>query len=587
MANRVTRDLFAQMIVPARRVILGAACAAMGVSCGGGRSDVATETADPLGATVADAACEGTIALGLPRTVGASNRIAVSWQTQGFTSFSVLVRPAQGGAFEPVDAVIAGQSAQFSRAAAWRLDFPTARVRVRGCNDAGQCVDSNEQPLLDALLGSVVKLPTPSAGGVDDFGSGLAVSGDGNTLAVAGAAAGTGGTAHLHLFERDAQGRWQRQQVLEPVCAQSFLGAASLDGAGATLVASIVPTAACPGQGGAIEVFARSGAQWQRTARIADEPARVDQRFGALSLARDGRTLAVESSDGARVYTHDGAGGWTLAAVLVPEAINGLFARFGTPRLSGDGAVLAVQGLREIPNPQDPIAAPAVPDAFVALFTRDAMAGWVARTTVRSTKPQDCCALRDDNDQFATSLALDGDGSTLAVGAPGDNSDPSDTVGDPGNHGRPDSGAVWIFRRTGEAAWSRQAFVKAPGGSGPDFFGTSVALDRDGRVLAATALGQSLPDGVNRNQAADRFAVIEPGDKDSPSFGGAAYVFAADDGGRWTQRATAFPPLEPRTRRTAFDVFSMAFAADAATLVLGVQEHADDGPPVATSVFVY
>jgi len=69
MANRVTRDLFAQMIVPARRVILGAACAAMGVSCGGGRSDMATETAntaDPLGATAADAACEGTIALGLP-----------------------------------------------------------------------------------------------------------------------------------------------------------------------------------------------------------------------------------------------------------------------------------------------------------------------------------------------------------------------------------------------------------------------------------------------------------------------------------------------------------------------------------------
>lgn len=38
---------------------------------------------------------------------------------------------------------------------------------------------------------------------------------------------------------------------------------------------------------------------------------------------------------------------------------------------------------------------------------------------------------------------------------------------------------------------------------------------------------------------------------------------------------------------TRFDVFAMAFAADAATLVLGVQEHDDDGPPVATSVFVY
>ena len=248
------------------------------------------------------------------------------------------------------------------------------------------------------------------------------------------------------------------------------------------------------------------GAQWQRTARIADEPAGVDHRFGGLSLARDGRTLAAEASDGARVYTRD-AGAWTLAAVLVPEASNGLFARFGTPRLSGNGAVLAVQGLREIPNPQFPTA-PAQPDAFVALFTREATSGWIARTTVRSTKPQDCCAQRQDNDEFATSLALNHDGSTLAVGAPGDNSDPSDTVGDL-NHGRPIP-APWIFRRTGEAVWSRQAFVKALGGPSfgpaPDFFGTSVALDRDGRVLAATALGQSLPVGVNCNQAADRLA---------------------------------------------------------------------------------
>jgi hypothetical protein len=69
------------MIVPARRVILGAACAAMGVSCGGGRSDMATETAntaDPLGATAADAACEGTIALGLPGNPMTTTRTTVT-----------------------------------------------------------------------------------------------------------------------------------------------------------------------------------------------------------------------------------------------------------------------------------------------------------------------------------------------------------------------------------------------------------------------------------------------------------------------------------------------------------------------------
>ncbi|HET7526026.1 MAG TPA: hypothetical protein VFK10_08805 [Burkholderiaceae bacterium] len=92
---------------------------------------------------------------------------------------------------------------------------------------------------------------------------------------------------------------------------------------------------------------------------------------------------------------------------------------------------------------------------------------------------------------------------------------------------------------------------------------------------------------MNRNQAADRTAVIEPATQGGSSFGGAAYVFARDGSGRWTQRTTVIPPTEPRTRKILFDVFSMAFAADASTLVLGVQTNSEQGMPVATSVFVY
>ena len=122
------------------------------------------------------------ITLNPPATVGQSNRIGLTWQAQGgLTSFTVFVQRAAGAAFEAVDAVVAGQSAQFSRGAAYRLDFPTARVRVRGCMDANQCVDSNEQPLVDALLGGLAQLSA------EPFGNhflGVALSADGNTLAV-------------------------------------------------------------------------------------------------------------------------------------------------------------------------------------------------------------------------------------------------------------------------------------------------------------------------------------------------------------------------------------------------------------------
>src|SRR5262245_22759893 len=183
MVNEVTQGLFVRTIAGCRRLMLGTACVATLVSCGGGQGDGAAGSSSPVPATgtdstaaaVTDSACDATITLAAPRNLGASNRIELSWQAQGVTSFSVLVRRAAGQAFEPVDAVVAGESAQFSRGAAYRLDFPTARVRVRGCNGAKQCVDSNEQPLLDALLGTVIELPPPNAG-VDNVGSTVVLS---------------------------------------------------------------------------------------------------------------------------------------------------------------------------------------------------------------------------------------------------------------------------------------------------------------------------------------------------------------------------------------------------------------------------
>src|SRR5262245_39595063 len=235
-----------QAVAACRQRILSAVCVASLVACGGGQNDAAT---GPIPADVAvvgsaapndaaGAACDATVALAPPRAQGASDRIDLAWQASGLSSFTVSVRRAAGQAFEPVDAIVTGQSAQFARGAAWRWDFPTARVRVRGCDGSGQCVDSNEQPLLDALLGGVTELPSPNAGGFDNFGSALALSADGNVLAVSGTAVGiaAGPADHLHLFERDMQGRWQQRDVLAPAaCAQFVAGSATLDGVGATL----------------------------------------------------------------------------------------------------------------------------------------------------------------------------------------------------------------------------------------------------------------------------------------------------------------------------------------------------------------
>ena len=74
----------------------------------------------------------------------------------------MLVQRSLALAFEAVDATVGSNWAQFARGAVYRLDFPTARVLVRGCGDANQCVDSNEQSLLDVLLTGVAQVASES-----------------------------------------------------------------------------------------------------------------------------------------------------------------------------------------------------------------------------------------------------------------------------------------------------------------------------------------------------------------------------------------------------------------------------------------
>ena len=54
-------------------------------------------------------------------------------------------------------------------------------------------------------------------------------------------------------------------------------------------------------------------------------------------------------------------------------------------------------------------------------------------------------------------------------------------------NGGPDSGAVYVFVRSGDT-WSEQAYVKASNAEQSDGFGFAVALSSDGSTLVATAL---------------------------------------------------------------------------------------------------
>ena len=78
-------------------------------------------------------------------------------------------------------------------------------------------------------------------------------------------------------------------------------------------------------------------------------------------------------------------------------------------------------------------------------------------------------------DEFGRSVAISDN--TLMVGAIGEDSNATGINGDQSDNLALDSGAVYVFTRSG-TVWSQQAYVKASNTGGGDVFGFSVASFR-------------------------------------------------------------------------------------------------------------
>ncbi|WP_345739054.1 IPT/TIG domain-containing protein, partial [Prosthecobacter algae] len=127
----------------------------------------------------------------------------------------------------------------------------------------------------------------------------------------------------------------------------------------------------------------------------------------------------------------------------------------------------------------------------------------------------------DANDQFGWSVDVDGD--TIVIGAWTEDGGAIGVNGDASNNGAIDSGAVYVFTRSG-TTWTQQAYLKANNTGAGDLFGVSVALSGDTAVI-----------GANRE---DSNATTVNGDSsnNTATEAGAAYVFTRS-GTTWTQQA--------------------------------------------------
>ena len=128
---------------------------------------------------------------------------------------------------------------------------------------------------------------------------------------------------------------------------------------------------------------------------------------------------------------------------------------------------------------------------------------------------------KEPEDFFGAAVAVSGD--TLVVGAPYEDSGAKGINGNQNSNTLEDSGAAYVFVRSG-GVWSQQAYLKASNTGAGDNFGSSVAIYGDTIVVGAPHEASNAQ-GINGNQTNN----LAP---DS----GAVYVFVRS-GTIWSQQA--------------------------------------------------
>lgn len=443
--------------------------------------------------------CSNVAAPALALSLRRTKTFHFTWNAlAGATHYRLLGDATGNAGFTQVGADLPAGSAEHDLVVPLHLRV-NARYIVQACA-AALCIDSNTVHATGNLADAIGYVKASNTDSSDTFGTAVALSADGSTLAVGAPAEDSSATGvngsqasngaaqagAVYVFVATQAG-WVQQAYIKASNTETgdtFGSVVALSGNGDTLAVgaptedgSAAGVNGSEGNGlndvGAAYLFRRNGTVWTQAAYIKASNPDSDDLFGdSLALAADGRTLAV---------------GATLE----------------------DGGSFGINGNQASNSSQ----------ASGAVYVFTELAGtWSQQAYIKASNA-------DASDFFGYDLALSADGDTLAVGAYGEDGASTGINGSQISNAVTGSGAVYLFTRSG-GAWSQQAYIKASNANANDLFGYSVALNANGRTLAVgSRFEDSNAVGVDGNQA-DNSAV------DS----GAVYVFVLNVG-TWEQQA--------------------------------------------------
>ncbi|MEZ5402007.1 MAG: hypothetical protein R2729_20205 [Bryobacteraceae bacterium] len=424
-----------------------------------------------------------------------------------------------------------------------------------------------------------------NAGPIDDFGFAVAASGetvvvgapfeDSAATGVNGDGTGDGSfdSGAAYVFVRSG-GSWSQQAYLKasnPNPDDRFGSAVAISGdtivVGAPKEDSVV--VGVNGnqfdnnaqQAGAAYVFVRAGSAWAQQAYLKASNTESGDEFGrAVAISGDTAVIGAtgEDSEATGVGGNGSANGaqlagaayvftrlgtfWSQQAYLKASNTNA-FDQFGwSVAISGDTAIVGAPGESSVATGANgnQLDNNSFASGAAYVFTRTGLT-WSQQAYLKASNT-------GASDQFGYAVAASGE--TVAVGAPGEDSNAIGVNGSGLNDLSADSGAAYVFLRSA-GLWNQQAYVKASNTGTADRFGWSLGLALE--TLVVGAVGEdSNATGVNGSQASDT----------SPD-SGAAYVFVRS-GGIWVQ--TDY--LKASNTQTA-DQFGHAAAVAGDIIVVG------------------
>lgn len=488
----------------------------------------------------------------------------------GTTSFKLFKKADDSSAYTQVGADFTATSVS-DDVSVHLTDWVNSRYQVQACNDTTGCVDSKEIKIDNVMLDSITYVKASNTDSNDWFGWSVAISADGKTMAVG--APGESSNA----------------------CGVNATDISTCDIGSSTSTSSTGPNGNQQNNdspsSGAVYVFIKVDGVWQQEAYIKasnteqpnDNPYMrlPNDRFGyQIALSADGNTLAVSAinedsySTGVNCDQHD----YTYA--ISSDASSSVSSGYSTYRVQSNSG--AVYVFKRVDN------------------------AWSQQAYIKP--PTDLGLLK--NGAFGGSIAISGDGKTLAIGqttdwlySAGIQSAPSSSSSSCKNFslsslstsssssssssstetnssgsstsvpGGPNSGAVYMYKLTDDG-WQPESYLKASNagrdsiGSG-DEFGTSLSLTDDGNLLAVGATGEDSSDSTEDGTitldglAPDGVTIIKG--VTNPLNSGAVYVFERADGA-WSQQAKVKP-----TTNGWYQMFgsSVSLSGDGTTLAVG------------------